>query len=115
MRVVLADDETEVRSALRLLLEEKSGVTLVAEAANETEMIAAVSASHPDLVLLDWELAPRGGGALLATLRATWPTLIVIVLSSRPQAGLEALAAGANAFVCKTDPLEQVLAAVREQ
>lgn len=112
MRVLLADDKTQVRSALRLLLEHEEGMTVVGEADNSTDVLAAVQQACPDMVLLAWELPPQGGCAVLSALRAARPGLIVVALSSRPEARYEALAAGADAFVSKADPPEQLLAAI---
>jgi len=112
MRVLIADDEIQVRSALRLHLEEGAGVTVVGEADNSEEVLAKVEASRPNVVLLDWELPPNGGCAVLRTLRAARPELAVLVLSGRPEVRSEALAAGATAFVSKADSPEHLLAAI---
>ena len=112
MRVLIADDETQVRSALRLHLEEGAGVIVVGEADNSNDLLAKVEATRPDLLLLDWELTPSGGRALLRALRAAWPQLAVWVLSGRPETRGEALAAGATAFVSKVDSPEHLMAAI---
>jgi len=115
MRVLIADDDMQVRSALRLHLEEGAGVTVVGEADNSNELLAKVEASRPDLLLLDWELPPSGGCAVLRALRAAWPELVVLVLSGRPEVRSEALAAGASAFVSKADSPEHLLAAILDR
>jgi DNA-binding NarL/FixJ family response regulator len=51
---------------------------------------------------------------LLSSLRTICPELRVIVLSVRQEASQPALAAGAEAFVCKMDPPEKLLAAIEE-
>ena len=112
MRILIADDETQVRSALRLHLEEGAGVAVVGEADNSKEVLAKVEASRPNLVLLDWELPPNGGYAVLRTLRAARPELAVLVLSGRPEVRSDALAAGATAFVSKADSPEHLLATI---
>ena len=112
MRVLLADDQTKVRSALRLLLEQEPGLSVVGEAAEAEDLLAQVGTECPDLVLLDWELPDQGGAATLAGLRAARPGLMVIALSGQPEARQAALAAGADAFVSKGDPPERLLAAV---
>jgi len=56
MRVLIADDQPEVRSSLQLLLEQLPNVTVVGEATGAGDLLAQVSVSCPDLVLLDWEL-----------------------------------------------------------
>jgi DNA-binding NarL/FixJ family response regulator len=121
MRVFLADDQAKVRSALRLLLEYEPGWRVVGEAAEANSLLSQVEVTQPDLMLLDWELpgpsvtnaSPGSGSRLLSALRAHCPHLRVIVLSGRPEARQAALAAGADAFVSKGDPPEQLLTTLR--
>jgi DNA-binding NarL/FixJ family response regulator len=112
MRVLLADDRTEVRSALRLLLEQEPGVCVVGEAAEAEGLLTQAKAIHPDLVLLDWELPSLRADSVLSALHRIYPNLLVIVLSVRPEARRAALTAGANAFVSKGDPPERLLEAI---
>jgi CheY-like chemotaxis protein len=51
MRVIVADDQPEVRSALRLLLEEKPGIDVIAEVRNAKELLRQVKLESPELVL----------------------------------------------------------------
>jgi DNA-binding NarL/FixJ family response regulator len=113
MDILLADDR-KVRLALRVLLEQTPGQTVVGEASNARDLFAQTSATHPDLVLLDWTLPGLHDSGALRTLRQICPDLSVIVLSGRPEARKMALAAGANAFVSKVDPPERLLAAIDE-
>lgn len=114
MRVLLADDQPEVRSALRLLLEQEPGLTVVAEVAEALELSALVKETCPDMVLLDWELPGQPSADILLTLRSFCPSMTVVVLSVRPEARSAALLAGADAFVSKGDPPEQLLVTVRD-
>ena len=115
MRVLLADDQPQVRSALRLLLEQDPEMNVVGEAANAEELFVQVQATRPDLLLLDWELPGlQPTNPLLPALRALCPRLSVIALSGRPEVYREALAAGADAFVSKGDPPERLLSAVND-
>jgi DNA-binding NarL/FixJ family response regulator len=112
MRVILADDQPVVRSALRLLLNTKTHHTIIAEAATADELIAQMQTLKPDLILLDWGLPGKQPATLLAFLRERWPTITCIVLSSQPEAQTEALRAGAAFFVSKTSQPDEVLAAL---
>jgi DNA-binding NarL/FixJ family response regulator len=112
MRVLLADDQAKVRSALRLLLEQEQGVSVVGEAAEAGNLLVQVEATRPDLVLLDWELPGLGTNDRLSPLRTLSPRLKVIALSGKPEARRAALNAGADAFVSKGDPPEQLLTAL---
>jgi DNA-binding NarL/FixJ family response regulator len=111
MRVLLADDQAKVRSALRLLLDQQPNIEVLGEAVDATGLLDWLNATRPDLVLLDWEL-PDLTGKLLPMLRERYPSLRVIALSGRPEARLAAMDAGVNAFVSKADPPERLLAAV---
>jgi len=112
MRVLLADDQAMVRSALRLLLEHKLGVEILGEAVDATGLLDWVNVVCPGLVLLDWELPGLPSSALLPLLHAHCPDLRVIALSSRPEMRQAALDAGADAFVSKGDPPESLMRAI---
>jgi len=128
MRIFLADDQAKVCSALRLLLEQEPGLSVVGEAAEAKDLLAQVQRTRPDLVLLDWELPGlrvpsastsltgseiSSGQRLLAALHSLSCRLKVIALSGHVEAREEALAAGADAFVSKGDPPERLLITLR--
>ena len=113
MRILLADNQTRVRFALRTLLDQQPGLIVVGEAGETGDTLSQVEAVHPDLVLLDWDLR----GSVLELLPALYhmcPALKVIALSARPELRSAILAAGADAFVSKTDPPERLLEAIWE-
>ena len=121
MRVLLADDQPEIRSALRLLLEQESSVVVVGEADETDSLLRQVSICDPEVVMLDWEL-PSGccqgtkdevARGTVRGLRALRPGSKIVALSGRPEARLAAQSAGVDAFVSKGDPPEQVIAALR--
>jgi DNA-binding NarL/FixJ family response regulator len=112
MHVLLADDQPRVRFALRVLLERQVGLEMVGEAVDAKGLLAQTEATHPDLVLLGWELPGLASVGWLSTLREIHPDLYVIALSGRPGARRAALDAGADAFISKTDPPERLLAAI---
>lgn len=113
MRVILADDQQDVRSALRLLLEDEPGLSIVGEAAEVGELLSQVARSGPDLILLDWELPGLATDVVLLRLRSNGRNTRVIALSGKPEARQVSLEAGADAFVSKGDPPEKLLATVR--
>jgi DNA-binding NarL/FixJ family response regulator len=112
MRILLADDQAQVLSALRLLLEQESEIDVVGETAKAQDLLRQVELAQPDLVLLDWELPGSLAADLLAALRARCVQVKVVALSGRPEARHEALAAGIDAFVSKGDPPEYLLTAL---
>jgi len=113
MRAFLADDQAEVRAALGILLEHALGARVVGEAADAETLAEAIRSTRPDVLLLDWGLVEASARGALAELRARRPGLAVVVISGRVDAREPALAAGADAFVGKTDSPEKLLATLR--
>lgn len=112
MNVLVVDDQPEVRSALRLLLEEEGAVTQVTEADSVQALSLLAELLCPAILLVDWELPQWRPAQLLPPLRQRQPGLRVIALSLRPELEQAALAAGADAFVSKGDPPERLRAAL---
>jgi len=110
MHILLADKQVEVRSALRFLLEQELGMSVVGEVAEASRLLAQAAAAQPDVVLLDWELPGLQATNLLSALHSGGRLTIVIALSGRPEARWAALDAGVDAFVSKGDPPERLLA-----
>ncbi len=124
VRVLIADDQADVRSALRLLLEQEFGDQVeVSEVSDISRLSAAVRAAEPTLILLDWELPGlRQAGLLntccsasrlIAEMRGASPEVRVVVLSGRCESHDAAISSGADAFVCKADSPEELLATVQ--
>ena len=73
MRILLADNQTRVRFALRVLLTQRPGLQVVGEASDSPELFAQAGAVDADLVLLDWELPGlTEAGGLPARSWASW-------------------------------------------
>jgi DNA-binding response OmpR family regulator len=107
VNVIVADSAAHTRSALRLLLEQHSVIGSVTEAATCACLIQCVTRSPADVVLLlEWQLPDLD----LPRLRRDYPAVRIIVLCTRPEERAAALAAGADAFVCKGDAPEALLA-----
>jgi DNA-binding NarL/FixJ family response regulator len=113
MRVLLADNQSQIRSALQILLKQEPDILVVGEASEAHTLLAQITTIKPDVVLLDWSLAELSTIGELAVLRAACPNLRIIALSGRPEACDDALTAGADAFISKADPPEQLLATLR--
>jgi CheY-like chemotaxis protein len=117
MRILLADDNVEIRAALRLLLEEL-GEEDILEARDLGQALAALQGAGADVILLDWEL-PRGdyaGGDTAQFVQGSKqraPGCRVIAMSGRPESRLESLRAGCEGFVSKNDPPDRLLALLR--
>ena len=112
VRVVLADDKSQVRDALQILLDQELNMLVVGEASDADSLLLQTRTSLPDLVLLDWQLPGLSPKDALSSLRVTCPKLQIIALSDWPGGHRQALTAGANAFVSKVDSPERLLNAL---
>jgi DNA-binding NarL/FixJ family response regulator len=113
MRILLADNEPRVRSAVRLLLEQQPEIGLIDEVTNNRDMLEYVKNYHPDVLILDWNLTGLDPGKNFTLLHSLYPNMATIVLNTEPQTQQFALAVGANEFVSKNDPPERLLAAIK--
>ena len=113
MRVLLADYQLKVRSALRLLLEHEAGVSVIGEVTHSRELLTLVKQTCPDVLLLDWELPNQPILNVLHDLRRYCSTIKIIVLSGHPEAKQEALAAGVDQFISKAEPATSFLLTFR--
>jgi two-component system response regulator DesR len=104
MRVLIADDQANVRSALRLILSQDAGMKVVGEVSSRDDLIASVRMATPDLVLLEWELINAEPGGPISALREAFPGLKIVAMSGRPESRPDALAAGVDGFISKVDP-----------
>ena len=112
MRILIADAQPKVRFAIRVLLERQPGLEVVGEAVNAAELLQQFERACPDALLLGWELPGMAMDRLMAILRSSCPETLVIALSGRLEAQRTAIETGADAFVSKSSPPEQLLAAI---
>ncbi|MEU8990823.1 response regulator transcription factor [Streptomyces sp. NPDC048558] len=115
LRVVLADDQTLVRTGFRLILG-ADGIDVVAEATHGAEAVEAVRRTRPDVVLMDIRMPEMDG--LEATRRILAgapdePRVIILTTFDLDLYVYAALSAGASGFLLKDVTPEQLTAAVR--
>ena len=113
VRILLADDKPEILSALRLLLETRLDLELITEARDMEHVLAQVEDTHPDGIILDWDLPGRPTSERISVLRALVPEIKIVVVNTRPELRDQVLSEGADDFVCKTDPPSKLLEAIQ--
>lgn len=101
MRILLADNESKVRSALRLFLEHQEGVSVIDEVAHGDELLTILPQISSTLLLLDWELPGPPMSEVLPHLRRSGKPMKIIALSGDPEAEQEAIRAGVDGFISK--------------
>jgi two-component system response regulator DesR len=115
IRLLLADDQQLVRSALAALLELDEAFEVVAQVGRGDQVVAAAREHQADVALLDIEMPGLDGLAAAAALAQEVPQCRVIILTTfgRPGYLRRAMESGALGFVVKDAPAEQLADAVR--
>ena len=116
IRVVIADDQALVRSALRLILEGDPDLTVLGEAADGQGALDAARRLRPDIILLDLHMPGRDGVWAAQRISELAPEVRVLVLTAFDTDRLvsSALRAGAAGFLLKESSTEQILEAVHD-
>jgi len=115
IRVLIADDQTLVRSGFRMILEDEPDIEVVAEAADGDEAVAAVTRVHPDIALLDIRM-PRVDGleAARRIVAGGVPVrLVMLTTFDVDEYVFRAIEYGATGFLLKDVTPEQLVASVR--
>ncbi|PPS75108.1 MULTISPECIES: response regulator transcription factor [Streptomyces] len=116
IRVVLADDERMVRTALRAILSAEPDLDVVGEAATGAEAVSVVRELRPDVVLMDVRMPQTDGiratERILATLDEP-PRIVVVTTFENDSYVYDALRAGAAGFLLKRADADALVQAVR--
>ncbi len=115
IRLLLADDQELVRTALAALLDLEDDFEVVASVGRGDQVVDAARAQQPDVALLDIEMPGLDGLAAAAVLAAQVPACKVVIVTTFGRAGYlrRAMEAGAAGFVVKDAPAEVLAAAIR--
>ncbi len=111
--VLLIDDHQVVRQGLKSALSQ-SGYLVIGEAASKAEALAQIAHKKPDVIVVDLSLPDGSGLEVVNWARSISQTIGIVVLTLHDDDDhlLACLQAGASAFIVKSAPLHEVIAAV---
>jgi two-component system response regulator DesR len=115
IRVLIAEDQTMVRGALRALLELEDDLVVVAEVGRGDEVVAAAREHRPHVALLDIEMPGGDGIEAARALAAAVPECRAVVLTTfgRPGFLRRAMEVGAAGFLVKDAPVAELARGIR--
>ncbi len=113
-RILIVDDQPRARQSLRALLATCPTVETVGEAGTGSDALVQVKETRPDLVLMDARMPGMDGIEATRLIKTRWPQIRVVVLSMYTVAAADAMDAGADAFLTKGAPAEELLQTLSE-
>jgi DNA-binding NarL/FixJ family response regulator len=115
-RILLADDQPLARAGLRRIIDADTALMVVGEATDGVEAVSQATALRPDIILMDVRMPLMDGIEATRRLLAADNEARVVILTTfgLDEYVVEALRAGARAFVLKEAPPESILAAIHE-
>src|SRR5947208_12560731 len=113
--ILLADDHPILREGLRAVLETQPDFEVIAEAANGIEAVRQALTMQPDILLLDLEMPQLDGVETIRRLRQQQPNSRIIVFTAfdNDERIIHAVQAGANGYLLKEAPRDEIFSAIR--
>jgi len=114
-RILLAEDQGMLRTAIAQLLDLETDMEVVAQVGRGDEIVPAAVEHQVDVALLDIDLPGGSGLDALPALAEQLPDCAPIIVTTFARAGYlrRAMASGARGFLVKDDPVEQLAASIR--
>ncbi|MBI4188351.1 MAG: response regulator transcription factor [Chloroflexi bacterium] len=115
IKVLIADDHPVVRDSLRLSIIDKPDMTLAGEARDGIEAEEMALEVRPDVILMDISMPRRGGFESILSIKQHFPDVKILILTASEQDEdlLKAVRLGANGYILKTIPMEQIIDSIR--
>jgi DNA-binding NarL/FixJ family response regulator len=115
-RIMLVDDHPVMREGLAQLINHEPDLTVCGQYEDAARAFAAIPAARPDLAIIDLSLKGSSGLELVKNSRASYPKLLILVLSMYDESlyAERVLRAGAAGYIMKQEASEKILGAIRQ-
>jgi DNA-binding NarL/FixJ family response regulator len=115
IRLLIAEEQSLFREAVRVVLERESDIEVVAEARDGLQAVAAARQTQPDVAIVDAGLPNGDGFRVTALMKSSVPGCKVLVVSAEEEERslVAAFEAGASGYLTKTSPLAELISATR--
>ena len=113
MLIFLAESDQNLRLGMQMLLHQEAGMHVIGMAIHANGLLVQVEASQAEVLILDWHLPGASMPELLSDICRLESPPKIVVLSVSSEAKGPALSAGADAFIGKNAPPDELLEVVR--
>lgn len=115
IKIIICDDQAIIRDGLEMLLKLEKDIDVAGQAQDGAEAVELVDKTRPDLVLMDLKMPGLNGIEATRQIRARFPQVKVLVLTTYDDDEwvFDAIRAGASGYLLKDTPREEVIKAVK--
>jgi len=115
VRILLVDDHPLVRERLAEIISRETDLSVCGEAEDRHEALAAITATLPDLVIIDLALKNSDGLELIKDIHPRWPKIAMLVVSMHDESlyAERVVRAGALGYITKQEATRNILMAIR--
>lgn len=116
IRILIADDHAIVREGLRTLIRSQSGMKLVGEASDGSQVVEKARALQPDVIVMDLVMPRKDGLEAIKEIMDKNPQARILVLTSygEDEKVYAAVKAGALGYLLKNSPPKELVQAIRD-
>lgn len=115
MKILLCDDQAVIRDGLEMLLTLEKDMQVVGSASDGAEALELAAQKRPDLILMDLKMPGVNGIEATRQLRAKFPEIKILVLTTYDDDEwlFDAIRAGASGYLLKDTPRQKIIEAIR--
>ncbi len=113
MKLLIAEHQPQIISALHLLIGQEKDITLVGDVHSSELLMDTIKEESPHILLLNWELPLFNPFLLLPRIKLLYPSLFIVAISGRPETRGDALALGVDLFFHRFERVENLLESLR--
>jgi len=114
-KVLITDDRLTSRKGLRALMLTQPDIQVIGEASNGAKAIEFIKKKRPDVVLMDAFMPKMNGLDATRIIKKKWRNIRVVILTLHDDIREEALAAGADAFLVKGCPTDDLILEIKNE
>ncbi|WP_221563643.1 response regulator transcription factor [Alkalihalobacillus sp. TS-13] len=114
IKVLLIDDHAILRDGLKNIIAIEEDIAVVGELTSGEEFLETIETTEPDVILMDINLPDKNGIELTSLVKRTFPKCKVLILTmyKHDEYFMSALKAGADGYILKDAPSEEVIEAI---
>jgi len=116
IRVVLFDDNKDLRDMFRMLVDAQADMVCVAVHPDLSQMMRDIDAARPDVIVMDIQMPGMNGIEGVKAIRTRYPNARILMQTvfEDDDKVFDAICAGANGYILKTAPVEEIAKAIRD-